>query len=233
MKVLLVDDERVARAELRRLLAAHPEVQILGEAANAEQARDAIATLGPELLFLDVQMPGGTGFDLLASLEEPPPVIFTTAYDHHAARAFAVEAVDYLVKPVDPRRLAEAVERATRRCAGPEATAPGFLERIFVKDRERCFFVALREVPLIESEGNYAVLHLAGARPMVPRSLTYLEGRLDPAVFFRASRSHLVNLTCVEHIEPGPGGTLVVRVGGVEVEMSRRQSQRFREQMMP
>jgi two-component system LytT family response regulator len=227
VKALIVDDERIARAELRRLLAAHPEIEIVGEAANVDDARAAVEQLQPEIVFLDIELPGGSGFDLLASLDDPPAVIFTTAYDQYAVQAFTVEAVDYLVKPVDPRRLAAAIERLPRVVVGK------YLDRIFVKDGERCYFVTLREVPIIESAGNYAMLHLERARPMLSRSLAYLENRLDPEVFFRASRSHLVNLAFITHVEPGEGGGLVLRVGATEVEMSRRQAQRFRERMTP
>lgn len=240
MKALIVDDERLARAELKRLLAAFPDVEVVGEAATAAEARERLQALAPDLLFLDIEMPGGTGFDLLASLDEAPAVVFTTAYDAHAVRAFEVNALDYLLKPIDPRRLAAAVEkvaaahRARAPAPGAGAGSGSYLERVFVRDGERCFFVWLRDVPLLESEGNYTLLHLGSHRPMLGRSLSYLEERLDPRHFFRASRRHIVNLQCIESIEPGPGSQLVVRVcGGLEVEMSRRQSQRFKELMSP
>lgn len=236
MRVLIVDDERLARAELRRLLAAFPDVEVVGEATHVDDACRQVEALEPDLLLLDIQMPGGTGFDVLARLDEPPDVIFTTAYDAHAVRAFSVNALDYLLKPIEAERLAEALERVRQRGAqvshAPSRTPDTSLERVFVRDGERCWLVQLAQVPLITSEGNYARLHLEGHQPLLLRSLSYLEEKLDPARFFRASRQHLINLDFVESLEPGPGGTLVARLrGGTEVEMSRRQSQRFRERM--
>ncbi|MCP3163297.1 LytR/AlgR family response regulator transcription factor [Myxococcus qinghaiensis] len=236
MRVLIVDDERLARAELRRLLAAFPDVGVVGEATHVDDACRQVEALEPDLLLLDIQMPGGTGFDVLARLDEPPDVIFTTAYDAHAVRAFSVNALDYLLKPIEAERLAEALERVRQRGTqvphAPSRTPDASLERVFVRDGERCWLVQLAQVPLITSEGNYARLHLEGHQPLLLRSLSYLEEKLDPARFFRASRQHLINLDFVESLEPGPGGTLVARLrGGTEVEMSRRQSQRFRERM--
>ncbi|MFP2931694.1 LytR/AlgR family response regulator transcription factor [Pyxidicoccus sp. 3LG] len=233
MRVLIADDERLARAELRRLLAAFPDVEVVGEAAHVDETCRQVEALAPDLLLLDIQMPGGTGFDVLERLEEPPDVVFTTAHDEHAVRAFRVNALDYLLKPIEAPRLAEALARVRERGTPAPAPTPGTpLERVFVRDGERCWLVQLSQVPLITSEGNYARLVLEGHQPLLLRSLSYLEERLDPARFFRASRQHLINLDFIEAMEPGPGGTLVVRLrGGREVEMSRRQSQRFRERM--
>jgi len=222
MRALIVDDERLARNELRRLLAAHRDVEIVGEAAHAEEARERIAELGPDLLFLDIEMPDENAFELLASLDTTPAVIFTTAFDAHAVRAFEVSALDYLLKPVAPDRLAAAVDRALSTYK-PSATT----DRVFVRDGERCWFVRLADVGVIESEGNYARLDVPG-QPLLSRSLSYLEARLAPD-FFRASRKHLVNLKLVDKVEPGPsGGLVLIMPGGREVEMSRRAAQRFR-----
>ena len=232
MRALIVDDERLARAELRRLLAAHPEIEIVGEAAHADEARDRIAELAPDLLLLDIEMPGASAFDLLASLDAAPAVIFTTAFDAHAVRAFEVSALDYLLKPIDPARLAAAVERALDAFRPASAgSSPGdSIDRVFVRDGDRCWFVRLSDVPVIESEGNYARLDVPG-QPLLPRSLAYLEARLQPG-FFRASRRHLVNLKLVDRVEAGPGGGLVLILpGGKEIEMSRRAAQRFRAKM--
>jgi two-component system LytT family response regulator len=230
MRALIVDDERLARAELRRLLAAHPAIEIAGEASHVAEARARIEELGPDLLFLDIEMPGGSAFDLLASLDDAPEVIFTTAFNAHAVRAFEVSALDYLLKPIEPARLAAAIEKALaaelsrRKAAGPP------LDRVFVRDGDKCWFVRLDEVAVIVSEGNYARLDVPG-QPLLPRSLSYLEARLEPA-FFRASRTHLVNVELVERVEAGPAGTLVLVVkGGREIETSRRQAQKFRAKM--
>ena len=229
MTALIVDDERLGRAELRRLLGAHPEVEIVGEARDADQAQALIEQLQPDLLFLDIQMPGRSGFELLAQLDRVPLVIFTTAYDDYALRAFEVNALDYLLKPVSPERLAAALARAALRKARPVMEGR---QRIFVKDGERCWFVTLSDVALFESEGNYTRLHFGGNRPLVLRSLTYLEERLDQAVFFRASRKHIINLRFVDAIDSWANGGFLVRLkGGMQVEMSRRQAQKFKEVM--
>jgi two-component system LytT family response regulator len=229
MKALIVDDERLGRAELRRLLEPHPEVEIVGEARDAEEAQALIEQLQPDLLFLDIQMPGRTGFELLEGLDRVPLVIFTTAYDEYALKAFEVNALDYLLKPVSPERLDAALARAALRKAKPAMDAS---QRIFVKDGERCWFVTLGDVVLIESEGNYARLCFGGNRPLVLRSLNYLGERLDPAIFFRASRKHLLNLHFIESIDPWANGGFLVRLkGGFHVEMSRRQAQKFKEVM--
>jgi two-component system LytT family response regulator len=238
VKALLVDDERLARNELRRLLVAFPEIKIAGEAANAKQAREQLAALNPELLFLDVQMPGETGMELLESLEPPvPQVIFTTAYDEFAVKAFELNALDYLLKPVDPARLAEAVGRL----AGPKgpgkekSVAAGRLDekdKVFVREGDRCWFVEVGQIRLLESEGNYTRVHFGDAQPQLFRSLNAMEERLDPKYFFRANRRQIINISWIEGIEPWfSGGLLVQLKGGAKVELSRRQAQDFRERM--
>lgn len=237
MKTLLVDDERLARNELRRLLRVHPEVEIVGEAANADEAEARIAELQPELLFLDIQMPGRTGFELLAGLRHQLQVIFSTAHDEHAFRAFEVSAVDYLLKPSDAARLAQALQRL-REPAGepPERPEPprrwSENDQVLLRDGENCWFVKMHEIRLFESEGNFTRVYFDEHRPLLPRSLNTLEERLDPQIFFRANRQHIINLRCVHKIEPWfSGGLLVWMAGGAKIEMSRRQGQRFRELM--
>jgi two-component system LytT family response regulator len=237
MKALLVDDERLARNELRRLLAAFPHITIVGEANTAQQARELIGATQPELVFLDVQMPGETGLELLESLELPVPrVIFTTAYDEFAVKAFELNALDYLLKPVDPARLATALARLDERPTTAPVSAPtGRLvneDKVFVREGERCWFVEVKTIRLLESEGNYTRVHFADAQPQLFRSLNAMEERLDPKFFFRANRRQIINLAWVEKIEPWfSGGLLVHLKGGAKVELSRRQAQEFREQM--
>lgn len=233
LRVLLVDDERLARAEMRRLLGAHA-VEVVGEAADADEARTALAAFAPDLVFLDVQMPGESGLEWLASLDAvPPAVVFTTAFDQYALDAFRVNALDYLLKPVDPARLAEALARVPEPTEAPAPGRPlGADDRVFVRDGERLSYVRIGDVHLVESEGNYARLVTARERPLVLRSLNQLEARLDPGLFFRASRRHLVNLRSVVRVEDGLAGRLVaVLDGGESVVLSRRQAQRFRDQM--
>lgn len=239
MKVLLVDDERLARNELRRLLAAHADLEIVGEAVDVEDALAKVGTLKPDLLFLDVQMPGADGFSLLERLEPPlPQVIFTTAYDEFAVKAFEFSALDYLLKPVDPNRLVAALEKLRpRRGAAPfepgSATHRLTLEdKVFVREGDRCWFVPVKNLRLLESEGNYTRLYFDDQKPQLFRSLTAMEERLDPKSFFRANRKQVINLAWVEGIEPWFSGGLLVKLkGGMKVELSRRQAQDFRERM--
>ena len=224
MKAVIVDDESVARRELRRLLLAHPEIEIAGEAASGEEALANIEKLQPDVLFLDIQMPGMTGFDLLGRLRDVPEVIFTTAYDQHALRAFDANALDYLLKPIAPARLSAALQKLRGRSVRPR---PG---KVFLRDGERCWIAGFDEIDLLESEGNYTRVFFRGERPLVPGTLAAFEERLNPAAFFRASRRHIVNLNSIASAELGVGGNLVVRMrGGQEVELSRRQSARLKE----
>lgn len=228
MKILIIDDERLARVELRRLLQAHPEHEIVGEAANSEEAKNAIAALRPDLLLLDIQMPGGSGFDLLNELEFTPRVIFTTGYDQFAVQAFEVNALDYLLKPIAAARLAAALEKV--RAAAPPKF--GLHQQIFIKDGERCWLVKVEDILLLESEGNYTRVFFGTNRPLIARSLRALEERLDQAVFFRSSRKHLLNLQAIEKVQPSVAGGFEVELrGGLKVEMSRRRAMDFREQM--
>lgn len=242
MKALLVDDERLARSELRRLLAVFPEIELVGEAANAAQAREQLAALKPDLVFLDVQMPGETGMALLESLEPPVPhVIFTTAYDEFAVKAFELNALDYLLKPVDPARLAGAVEKLRAKAAGAADTAApkapprerlAAEDKVFVREGDRCWFVEVKSIRRLESEGNYTRVHFENAQPQLFRSLNAMEERLDPKYFFRANRREIINLAWIDRIEPWfSGGLLVHLKGGAKVELSRRQAQEFRDRM--
>jgi two-component system, LytTR family, response regulator len=232
MKAIIIDDEPPARRELRRLLAGFPWVEVIGEAGNIHQAAEMVELLTPELLFLDIQMPGGSGFDLLTRLEDLPQVIFTTAYDEHAVRAFEVDALDYLLKPIDPARLAGALGRLRKAQAAQTAPPNAVLEKIFVRDGERCWFVPLREVRLLSSEGNYIRLSWGNSRPLLGRALAALEQRLDPARFFRANRRQIINLDFIESVELGVNGRLHAQLrDGPEVEISRRQARLFKTKM--
>ncbi len=231
MRVMVVDDEPLARRELRRLLADFAWIDIVGEAANVGEAVTLIDRLLPELLFLDIQMPGGTGFDLLERVEHLPRVVFTTAYDRHAVRAFEVNALDYLLKPIEPERLAAALARAQAAAASVPTTpaTAAVLERLFLRDGDRCWFVPLREVKLFAAEGNYLRLFWDKIHPLLGRPLSSLEPRLDPQRFFRANRQQIINLDYIENVEIGVNGRLHVQLrGGPEVEISRRQARLFR-----
>jgi two-component system LytT family response regulator len=238
MKTLIVDDERLARNELRRLLEAYPRIEIVGEAANSEEALEKIDQLGPELLFLDIQMPGKNGFELLSSIEgNVPDVIFTTAYDEYALKAFEFNALDYLLKPIDSTRLAEAINKVEdyqqheiKRKENVKLLTTE--DQVFVKDGEKCWFVKLGKIRLFESMGNYVRLHFDDQKPLILKSLNALDEKLDPHAFFRANRKHIINLQWIEKIEPWfSGGLQVTLKGGEKIEISRRQAIRFKEMM--
>jgi len=231
MKAIIVDDEAPARRELRRLLAEFSWLEIVGEVGSIADAAAQIDRLAPDLVFLDIQMPGGSGFDLLAQLEHVPRVIFTTAHDEHALRAFEVNALDYLLKPIDPRRLSGALARLKGATTPRAPQAEGALEQLFVRDGPRCWFVPLREVRLLTSDGNYVRLSWGRQQPMVGRALAAIEQRLDPKKFFRANRRQIINLDFVESVDLGIGGALHVQLrDGPEIEISRRQARLFRQQ---
>ncbi|MEO8823667.1 MAG: response regulator [Ginsengibacter sp.] len=237
LKVILIDDERLARNELRRMLSEFSDVEIIAEAANASEGIEKIETLNPDLIFLDIQMPGKTGFDLLSQLEKAPHVIFVTAYDEYALKAFEVNALDYLMKPVEPQRLAEALLKVRQKNEEEISSYNnrGTLsenDQVFVKDGERCWFVKLSDVRLFESVGNYAKVFFGTNKPLILKSLNALEERLDEKVFFRANRKHIINLRMIEKIEPYfNGGLLLDLAGGEKVEVSRRQAVKFKEMM--
>jgi two-component system, LytTR family, response regulator len=232
MRAMVIDDEALARRELRRLLVDFAWLEIVGEAANPDEAVARIEALSPDLLFLDIKMPGGSGFDVLSRLERVPRVIFTTAYDQHAVRAFDVNALDYLLKPIEPERLTAALQKV-RSLSAPPTPQRNVLEQLFVQDGPRCWFVPLREVCMLSAENNYVRLWWGKLHPLIARPLSTIEQRLDPKRFFRANRSQIINLEFIEKVSLGINGRLDVtlRGGGPEVEISRRQARLFREQM--
>jgi two-component system LytT family response regulator len=223
MKAVIVDDERLARVELRRLLRAHPEIDVVGEARTGNEAIALLRATTADVLFLDIQMPGMTGFDLLEALEDVPQVIFTTAFDHYAIRAFDVNALDYLTKPIAPARLAAALARLRPRSGTTR------LDQVFIRDGDRCWIVRLPDVFLLESEGNYTRMHFGSERPLIRRSLDALEAALDSATFFRANRRQMINLRAIQKTSIVDRDILAVELrGGATVELSRRQAIRLR-----
>ncbi|HVT86312.1 MAG TPA: response regulator [Chitinophagaceae bacterium] len=240
MRAIIIDDERLARAELKKLLQDFPEIEVIDEAANADEGISKIESLRPDLIFLDIQMPGKSGFDMLSELERTPQVIFTTAYDEFALKAFEVNALDYLLKPVEPKRLADAIQKlhfseSKENRPATENINNSILtdnDQVFVKDGERCWFVKLSEIRLFESVGNYAKVFFGPNKPLILKSLNALEERLDEKTFFRANRKHIVNLRMIEKIEPYfNGGLLLELKGGEKIEVSRRQTVKFKEMM--
>lgn len=237
LKVILIDDERLARNELKRLLQEFPDIEVIAEAANADEGIEKIETMSPDVIFLDIQMPGKNGFEMLTELEKSPHVIFVTAYDEFALKAFDVNALDYLMKPVEPKRLADAILKVKQKDEEDllSYNSRGVLsehDQVFVKDGERCWFIKLSEVRLFESVGNYAKVFFGTNKPLILKSLNALEEKLDDKVFFIANRKHIINLRMIEKIETYfNGGLLVDLIGGEKIEVSRRQAVKFKEMM--
>ncbi len=233
MTVIIIDDSRLARKELKRLISMKPSVEIIGEAANAQQAKIIIDEKKPDVIFLDIQMPGKSGFDLLEELTYMPRVIFTTAYDQYAIKAFEVNALDYLLKPIDEARLSEAMLKI----AIPDSTVtkqgePYLTDQFFIKDGNRCWFVKLKEIKYFEVDGNYSKVCFKNESPMIPRTLNYLEKKLDPTVFFRANRKQIINLEWILKIETWFNGKLkVVLKDKTKIDVSRRQAGKLKELM--
>lgn len=242
IRILVVDDERLARQEVKNILSGWDDVEVIGEASNADEALEAIDKLDPDLLLLDIQMPGKTGFELLDDIEgKAPAVIFITAYDDYALKAFDVNALDYLMKPVEETRLREAVDKVKVKLAKRQAeteTAPSSedvlmpTDQVFLKDGEKCWFVELKDIRLFESEGNYVRVYFDDSRPLILKSLNALTDRLSERDFFRASRKHIVNMKWIDKVETWfNGGLLVILKDGTKVEVSRRQSVKLKEMM--
>jgi two-component system, LytTR family, response regulator len=242
LKALIVDDERLARKELAGLLALYDQLEIVDEAINADDALEKIEKHNPDVVFLDIQMPGKTGFDLLEMLDSTPKIIFTTAYDEYALKAFEVNALDYLLKPIREDRLSETMHKilTEEKNSINKKNEPveedrkklGLEDQVFVKDGDKCWFVKLSKVRLFESDGNYIKVYFDAFRPMIHKSLNALDEKLDNRVFFRASRKHIINLSWIENIEPWFNGGLIVKLkGGEKVEISRRQASKFKEKM--
>ncbi|MCW3081342.1 response regulator [Segetibacter sp.] len=245
VRTIIIDDERLARNELKKLLQDFGEIEIIDEASNVQEGLEKIEQHNPDLIFLDIQMPGKTGFDLLEELERAPKVIFTTAYDEFALKAFEVNALDYLLKPIEPKRLSDAIQKVKQEESHSSAHSSGSSngtvaregllteeDQVFVKDGERCWFVKLNEIRLFESVGNYAKVFFGPNKPLILKSLNSLEDRLDDKVFFRANRKHIINMRWIEKIEPYfNGGLLLELKGGEKIEVSRRQTVKFKEMM--
>ena len=234
---IIIDDERLARKELTSLLAQHRKIEIIDEAANAEEALIKIHEKRPNLIFLDIQMPGKSGFDLLEELDYVPEVIFTTAYDEYALKAFAVNALDYLLKPIEDDRLRDSIDKVSEKLdkEEPNISDDGVLtenDQVFVKDGEKCWFITLKDVRYFESVGNYVKVHFDSNRPMILKSLNNLEKKLDSKTFFRANRKHIINLRWIQKSETWFNGGLLVTVKGEEtIEISRRQAAKLKDMM--
>lgn len=232
-RVYLLDDELLALEELKVLLSPFEDLEIVGVSDSVEKGIQECNELKPDLIFLDINMPGKDGFEFLESLEEVRDVIFVTAYDQFAIKAFEVNALDYLLKPLNPKRLAEAIQRVK----GKDQTHGNSPEerlsadkKIFIKDGEKCHFVPISKIYLLESVGNYVRVFYENQQPLLHKSLTYLEQKLPTDLFFRANRQYMFNLDFIDQIEPYFNSTLlIVLKSGHKIDLSQRQSAKFRE----
>lgn len=248
IRALLVDDEPMARERVRALLANEPDIEIIGECVDGAEAIAAINSEHPDLVFLDIQMPYADGFSVLRSIDSDhmPSVVFVTAYDDFALRAFEVNAVDYLLKPFDEDRFAESLARARRWLGEPNAArqkamqglaeeakaAKAPMTRIAVRGAGQIRFIKVTEIDWIESDGNYVKIHIDGASHIIKKTLSYLEERLDPEKFFRVHRSALVSLEKVDRIEKWFQGDYVALLeNGAKVPVSRRRYKDFSERI--
>lgn len=230
-KTIIIDDERLAREEVKRALSNYPEFVVLGEAANVDEAIVLIEKEHPDLIFLDIHMPEKSGFDLLEELTVVPEVVFTTAYDQYAVKAFEVNAIDYLVKPLRDERFGVSIEKVKATFLKREAKrdALPMHHKIFIKDGEKCFFIPLTDIRLIQSMDNYARLFFGEEKAMIKRSLNLLAEKLDPTVFFRINRSQIINTQYIQEIHPHFNGKLhITLTSGESLEVSSRQSAKFK-----
>ena len=238
IKCIIVDDEAIAREIIATHVAKIDNIEVVAQCKNAVEAFNCISNTAVDLVFLDIQMPGKTGFELLEMLDASPKVIFTTAYDEFAIKAFDFNALDYLLKQINTERLAETINKLLSKDDKKdkeEKATPRKLsanDQVFVKDGDRCWFVKLADVRLFESDGNYIKVYFQKNKPMIHKSLNALDEKLDDRSFFRASRKHIINLGWVDTIEPWFNGGLMVQLkGGEKIEVSRRQAARFKDMM--
>ena len=222
---------RLAREEVKRALSNYPKFAVLGEAANVDNAIIFIEKERPDLIFLDIHMPEKSGFDLLEELTVVPEVVFTTAYNQYAVKAFEVNALDYLVKPIREERFAITIEKIKTEFSKTESKREPLPMhyKIFVKDGENCHFIPLTDIRLIQSMDNYARLYFGEDKAMIKKSLSQIEEKLDPNVFFRINRSQIVNTEYIEQIKPYLKNKLsIVLTTDEKLEVSSRQSVKFK-----
>ncbi|MFK8046142.1 MAG: LytR/AlgR family response regulator transcription factor [Crocinitomicaceae bacterium] len=235
IRTIIADDERLAREEFKSLLTKYDSIEIVGEYKNAKDAEAGIAALEPDLLFIDIQMPGETGLELIERLENAPRTVFVTAYDEFAIKAFELNAYDYLLKPIDEKRLNEVVSRIEEEHKEPEAVATAKLleqgDKILIKDGDKVWFVGIEDVRYFESDGNYVKVYFKKFHPLILRSLNSLGERIDSNLFFRANRKYLVNLNRITNIETWFNGSLQIEMDcGTKIDISRRQAIKFKDQ---
>lgn len=230
---IIVEDSRLARNELKSLLKDFPEIEIINEAENADVAFDQITAENPDLIFLDIQLPGKDGFQLLEMLDHVPMVVFTTAFDEFAIKSFEYNTLDYLLKPVNPKRLTQAIDKVKIHIQEKTERLSKKLElddQIFIKDGEKCWMIKISEIYLFEVDGNYTKVFFRNEKAILTRSLNILEKKLPPEKYFRANRNSIFNISYVQNIEQWFSGNLLVKLpNDNQVEISRRQAVLFKE----
>jgi len=231
IRTIIIDDERLARQELKTLTASWDEIEIIGEAENAFDAKELINQHEPDLIFLDIQMPKKNGFELLEELDNAPVVIFVTAYDEYAIQAFDVSALDYIVKPIRTERFDKCIQKAIVQIQSRQKELNQTRRQIFIKDSDKCYFIQLNDLSYIKSIGNYAQLHFNGKTAMVKRSLNYLEETL-PDYFFRCNRSEMINKNFIDQIRTLTKGSLQIElITKTVIDLSDRKSVVFKERL--
>jgi len=237
IKAVIVEDSRLARNELKELIKQHDDIQILGEAENVDTGFELIQKEGPDLLFLDINMPEKDGFELLEMLDEVPITIFTTAYDEYAIKSFEYNALDYLLKPVSAKRFDMALEKVRSKLSLNENSSDKTKKltdgsQIFIKDGESCWLVKVGDISLFEIVGNYTRVYFEDKKPLLYKSLNQVEEKLPEESFFRANRQQIINTNYIENVVPWFNGKLKLTLAnGEEVEVSRRQSYIFKDRM--
>ncbi|MGJ8760302.1 MAG: LytR/AlgR family response regulator transcription factor [Polaribacter sp.] len=239
LKAVIVEDSRLARNELKELIKAHKEIEIIGEAENVDDAFKLINDTKPDLLFLDINMPEKDGFELLEMLSEVPITIFTTAFDEYAIKSFEYNAFDYLLKPINQKRFSTSIEKVIESISKNETAtinknenALSLEKQIFIKDGENCWLVKLKDISLFEIVGNYTRVYFDQKKPLIYKSLAQVEEKLPTEVFFRANRQQIININHVKKVVSWFNGKLKIEMNsGEEIEISRRQSYLFKEQL--
>ncbi|WP_223786756.1 LytR/AlgR family response regulator transcription factor [Marinicella meishanensis] len=225
LKLVMVEDSRLARNELLQLLKPHQNLEVVGQGSTVAEGVALIREQQPDVLLLDINLPDGTGFDVLEQLDHCPAVIFTTAYDEYAVQAFEQNALDYLLKPISQQRFNQALEKLLKAYATePSPKVEQVIDhKIFVKENDRCWLVDVHQIRYFVSHGNYTQLHFDQHQPLVYKSLTQIQTRLPEKQFFRANRSHIININFVKNIEAyGHSGLLLTMDDGQEIDVSRR-----------
>jgi two-component system LytT family response regulator len=231
---VIVEDSRLARKELVGLLRSHPNIALLGEADSAETALQLIKQTSPDLIFLDIHLPGKNGFEILQDLDIVPAIIFTTAFDQYALKSFEFNTIDYLLKPISPERLEKAILKVeallSRKTDSRTEDMLQLTDRIFVKDRNRSWFVTLAEIRIFESQGNYTQIFFDQERPLILKTLQQISSTVDERFFLRANRQQLVNTKFILDVAELPGNRLrLTLITGEEIQVSRRQSGKIKE----